>query len=53
MVRGGPRGVAAADLPHLYLDPAPFQDATSTLERHVTVVGGMRHNLQNLLKGML
>jgi hypothetical protein len=53
ILRGGPRGVAVADLPRLYLDPAPFKDACSILERHETVVGGMRQNLQNLLKGIL
>jgi len=53
ILRGGPPGVAVADLPRLYLDPAPFKDASSILERHETVVGGMRENLQNLLKGIL
>lgn len=53
ILRGGPRGVAVADLPRLYLDPAPFQDASAILEQHATVVGGMRENLQNLLKGIL
>ncbi|MEG1114779.1 MAG: hypothetical protein RSE46_07100, partial [Janthinobacterium sp.] len=53
ILRGGPRGVAVADLPRLYLDPTPFQDASAILERHETVVAGMRHNLQNLLKGIL
>ncbi|WP_156894879.1 hypothetical protein [Janthinobacterium sp. 1_2014MBL_MicDiv] len=53
ILRGGPRGVAVADLPRLYLDPAAFQDAPAILERHETVVGGMRQNLQNLLKGIL
>ncbi|UQV44535.1 hypothetical protein KIV45_22390 [Janthinobacterium lividum] len=53
ILRGGPRGVPVADLPRLYLDPAPFQDASSILERYETVVGGMRQNLQNLLKGIL
>ena len=53
ILRGGSRGVAVADLPRLYLDPAPFNDASSILERHEAVVGGMRQNLQNLLKGIL
>ncbi|AQR71912.1 hypothetical protein BZG29_12030 [Janthinobacterium sp. LM6] len=53
ILRGGPRGVAVADLPSLYLDPAPFQDAPAILEQHEAVVGGMRQNLQNLLKGIL
>ena len=53
ILRGGPRGVAVADLPRLYLEPAPFKDASAILERHETVVGGMRQNLQNLLKGIL
>ncbi|MED5617059.1 hypothetical protein [Janthinobacterium sp. P210005] len=53
ILRGGPRGVAVADLPRLYLDPAPFQDASAILERHETVVAGMRANLQNLLKGIV
>ncbi|WP_326457577.1 hypothetical protein [Janthinobacterium sp.] len=53
ILRGGPRGVAVADLPRLYLDPAPFKDASAILERHEAVVGGMRQNLQNLLKGIL
>ncbi|MGK5042768.1 hypothetical protein ACQ4WQ_20765 [Janthinobacterium sp. GB1R12] len=53
ILRGGPRGVAVADLPRLYLDPAPFKDASAILERHETVVAGMRQNLQNLLKGIL
>ena len=53
ILRGGPRGVAVADLPRLYLDPAPFQDASAILEQHEAVVGGMRQNLQNLLKGIL
>ncbi|MGK5059664.1 hypothetical protein ACQ4WY_22290 [Janthinobacterium sp. LB2P49] len=53
ILRGGPRGVPVADLPRLYLDPAPFQDASSILDRHETVVDGMRQNLQNLLKGIL
>ncbi|SDH62491.1 hypothetical protein [Janthinobacterium sp. YR213] len=53
ILRGGPRGVAVADLPRLYLDPAPFKDAPAILARHETVVGGMRENLQNLLKGIL
>ena len=53
ILRGGPRGVAVADLPHLYLDPAPFKHAPAILEQHATVVGGMRENLQNLLKGIL
>lgn len=53
ILRGGPRGVAVADLPRLYLDPAPFKDAPAILERHETVAAGMRQNLQNLLKGIL
>ena len=53
ILRGGPRGVAVADLPRLYLDPAPFKDAPAILEQHEAVVGGMRQNLQNLLKGIL
>jgi len=53
ILRGGPRGVAVADLPRLYLDPAPFQHASAILEQHEAVVGGMRQNLQNLLKGIL
>ena len=53
ILRGGPRGVAVADLPRLYLDPAPFQDASAILEQHATVVDGMRENLQNLLKGIV
>ena len=53
ILRGGPRGVAVADLPRLYLDPAPFQDAAAILDRHETVAAGMRENLQNLLKGIL
>ncbi|QYG08340.1 hypothetical protein [Janthinobacterium sp. PAMC25594] len=53
ILRGGPRGVAVADLPRLYLDPAPFKDASAILEQHEAVVGGMRENLQNLLKGIL
>ncbi|PHV14535.1 hypothetical protein CSQ90_23120 [Janthinobacterium sp. BJB303] len=53
ILRGGPRGVAVADLPRLYLDPAPFKDAPAILEQHASVVGGMRQNLQNLLKGIL
>jgi hypothetical protein len=53
ILRGGPRGVAVADLPRLYLDPAPFKDACAILERHETVAAGMRENLQNLLKGIL
>ena len=53
ILRGGPRGVAVADLPRLYLDPAPFKDASAILERHETVVAGMRQNLQNLLKGIV
>ena len=52
ILRGGPRGVAVADLPRLYLDPAPFKDAPAILQRHETVAGGMRQNLQNLLKGI-
>ena len=53
ILRGGPRGVAVADLPRLYLDPAPFKHAPAILEQHATVVDGMRENLQNLLKGIL
>ena len=53
ILRGGPRGVAVANLPRLYLDPAPFRHAPGILEQHEAVVGGMRHNLQNLLKGIL
>ncbi|PHV22117.1 hypothetical protein CSQ92_03280 [Janthinobacterium sp. BJB446] len=53
ILRGGPRGVAVADLPRLYLDPAPFKDAPAILAQHKTVVGGMRENLQNLLKGIV
>ena len=53
ILRGGPRGVAVADLPRLYLDPAPFKDAPAILVQHASVVGGMRQNLQNLLKGIL
>lgn len=53
ILRCGPPGVAVADLPRLYLDPAPFKDALAILERHETVVGGMRENLQNLLKGIV
>lgn len=50
ILRGGPRGVAVANLPRLYLDPRPFKDAPAILAQHETVVGGMRENLQNLLK---
>lgn len=53
ILRGGPRGVAVADLPRLYLDPAPFKDAPAILAQHETVAAGMRKNLQNLLKGIL
>ena len=53
ILRGGPRGVAVADLPRLYLDPAPFKDAPAILAQHETVAAGMRQNLQNLLKGIL
>ncbi|NHQ91169.1 hypothetical protein [Janthinobacterium lividum] len=53
ILRGGPRGVAVADLPRLYLDPAPFKDANAILERYEKVADGMRQNLQNLLKGIL
>ncbi|ATD60878.1 MAG: hypothetical protein ACOH2S_03875 [Janthinobacterium svalbardensis] len=53
ILRGGPRGVAVTDLPRLYLAPTPFQNASAILERHETMVGGMRQNLQNLLKGIL
>lgn len=53
ILRGGARGVAVADLPRLYLDPEAFQDAPAILERHETVADGMRHKLQNLLKGIL
>ncbi|MGK5035121.1 hypothetical protein [Janthinobacterium sp. LB3P118] len=49
ILRGGPRGVAVADLPRLYLDPEPFKDAPAILAQHETVVGGMR---ENLLKGI-
>ena len=53
ILRGGPRGVAVADLPRLYLDPAPFKNAPAILEQHEPVMGGMRENLQNLLKGIV
>lgn len=53
ILRGGPRGVAVADLPRLYLDPEPFKDAPAILAQHETVAAGMRQNLQNLLKGIL
>ncbi|MGK5047050.1 hypothetical protein ACQ4WP_14285 [Janthinobacterium sp. GB4P2] len=53
ILRGGPRGVAVTDLPRLYLDPAPFQNAPAILAQHETVVGGMRENMQNLLKGIV
>ena len=53
ILRGGPRGVAVADLPRLYLDPAPFKHAPAILEQHESVMGGMRENLQNLLKGIV
>ncbi|WP_426073065.1 hypothetical protein [Janthinobacterium sp. DSP2-3-3] len=53
ILRGGPRGVALADLPRLYLDAAPFKHAPAILEQHATMVGDMRENLQNLLKGIL
>ena len=53
ILRGGPRGVAVADLPRLYLDPTPFKEASAILERHEKVADGMRQNLQNLLKGIL
>src|SRR5450830_948572 len=53
ILRGGPRGVAVADLPRLYLDPAPFKNAPAILEQHESVMGGMRENLQNLLKGIV
>ncbi|OHV96893.1 hypothetical protein AKG95_17015 [Janthinobacterium lividum] len=53
ILRGGTRGVAVADLPRLYLDPAPFKHAPAILEQHATVVDGMRENLQNLLKGIV
>jgi hypothetical protein len=53
ILRGAPRGVAVADLPRLYLDPAPFKHAPAILAQHATVVDGMRENLQNLLKGIL
>ncbi|MGK5005197.1 hypothetical protein [Janthinobacterium sp. LB2P70] len=50
ILRGGPRGVAVADLPRLYLDPEPFKDAPAILAQHETVVSSMRENLRNLLK---
>jgi len=42
------RGVAVADLPRLYLDPAPFRQASTILAHHNAVIDGMRKNLQNL-----
>ncbi|MFZ4878162.1 hypothetical protein ACL9RI_24010 [Janthinobacterium sp. Mn2066] len=48
ILRDEARGVAVTDLPRLYLDPAPFREASAILARHNAVVDGMRENLQNL-----
>ena len=53
ILRGGPRGVAVADLPRLYLDPEPFKDAPAILARHETVAEETRQNLHKLLKGII